>query len=111
MGGKRPFLLSGAMLSLYAACIGALVLNGTRGRWGSATWFPVAVGGVAAMGIIPLIELLQHGVEAGTRAQAVFFFVMGALFLAVLPFLGRKDLLLIYGVVVISGIFLYGGLA
>jgi hypothetical protein len=111
MGGKRPFLLSGAMLSLYGACVGAVVLNAMRGRWGSAAWFPVAVGGVATMAIVPLTGMLEKGVESGARAQAVFFFVLGTLLLAVLPFLGRKDVLLICGVVVMSGIFLYAGLA
>jgi hypothetical protein len=110
MGGKQPFLLSVPMVSLYGACVGAVVLNGMRGRWGSTGWYPFAVGGVAVMAIIPLQLLLIQGL-ASAWGRAVFFFLVGALLLVGLPFLGRNDLPLICGLVAFSGVFLYAGVA
>jgi len=69
MGGKRRFLVSLPMLSLYGACAGAVLLNGVRNQWGTARWFAVMVGVVGAVAVISLNVLLRQG-SRGKRAGA-----------------------------------------
>jgi hypothetical protein len=107
MAKRRPLLLSGPLLGLYGASAGAILLSHYRQRYGSETWFPVAVGGVAALAIIPLKSLLERSLTNSNAWRIVFFFFMGLFPFAAFPFLGRKDLLLICGLSAMSAIFFY----
>ena len=98
-------------LSLYAAAVAAVVLNGGRGRWGAMPWFPIAVGVTAAMAIIPLRHLFEERLldrSRGDGLRVVFFFFGGLAPLAAIPYLGREDALLILGMMVMSAFFIWG---
>jgi uncharacterized membrane protein len=106
-------LLSLPFLSLYVASLGAVLLYLFRQRFGEQSWFPIAVGIVAALAIIPLRFLLTRSLmdrSTGDWGRIVFFFLCGLFPFAGIPFLGRKDLLLICGMMGISALFFWAAL-
>ncbi|HEX4794539.1 MAG TPA: hypothetical protein VH370_12135 [Humisphaera sp.] len=110
---KRSRLASLPFLALYAAAIGAVILNALRSRWASAAWYPIAVGLVAALGIIPLQHLMQEqlvGPSPRRSVQVGFLFFASFFPLVALPFLGRHHLLLMVGLILMSGVFLWAAL-
>ena len=114
MKPNRSQLLSAPFISLYVAAIGAFFLSLFRQRWSSEAWFPMAIGLVAAMAIIPLRFLLRRSLmDRSTNDwwRIIFFAFAGIFPLAGFPFLGREDALLMCGLSVMSSLFFYAALA
>lgn len=110
---QRGRLLSLPFLSLYLAAVGAVLLNAERGRWGSAPWFPMALGLTAALAVAPLVFLLKRSsLDRSTNdwLRIVLFSVSALLPLVGLPFLGRGNVLLICGLLVMSALFGYAAI-
>jgi hypothetical protein len=110
MDKRSSKLTSGPFLSLYLAAIGAIFLELGRHRWGSAGWFPIAVGVVAALAIIPVRLLLRRHLVDRSRSdwgRIIFFLICGILPVVGLRFLGREDMILICGLLVMSAVFLW----
>src|SRR5438552_2872975 len=85
MKSRRGHLTSIPFVTLYIVAAAAIALELTRERWGGRTWFPIAVGFVAAAGIIALRTLLENFVRPAPGKPwrtAVFFFFLVALLLA-----------------------------
>jgi hypothetical protein len=106
-------LLSLPFLSLYFAAVGAFALSLGRQRWGSAGWFPLAIGLVAAMAIAPLRHLLRELLLARPGrdwGRAAFFLFCACLPAIGVPFFWAEDKLLSGGLVAVSAFFLWGAL-
>lgn len=105
---KRRRLLSLPFLSLYSAAVLAVILDACRQRWGSASWFPIAIGVAAALAIIPLRHFLVRGLSTGVNRDlyCIVAFAFGAILsLIPLPFLGRNEMLLILMSLAMSTLF------
>ena len=103
-------LLLVPFLCLYLAAIFAIVLNFGRTRWGSTSWFPIAVGGTAALAIVPIRYLLRKSLSnrsASDWGRIVLFFFGGLFPLVLVPFLDRNELLLICGLLGASVLFFW----
>lgn len=101
-------------ISLYVAAISAVVLSFGREMWGSSLWYPLAVGLTAAMAIIPLRFLFEQKLLDRCSSdwyRIIFFFFFGLVPFAGIPFLGSEDAVLIVGLVIITGIFLWAAFA
>jgi hypothetical protein len=110
MSRRSSRLLSPQFISLYVAAAASLVLSFGRHRWGSAPWFPLAIGVTAAMAIVPLRSLLEErllDLTAGNGGRIVFFFLCGLVPLAAVPFMGRDDALLVCGCLAFSALFFW----
>jgi len=110
---KRGNLRSWPFISLYGAAVSAIILNYERERWGSTSWFPVAVGLTASLAIVAIIYLLDailNDPSASRWWREGFFLVIGKLPLVAIPFLGREDLLLICGLLMMSAMFWYASM-
>lgn len=110
MSNQRARLLTPTFISLYIATTGAIVLDYFRDRYGQRPWFPVAVGAVAALAIIPLKSLLLHRLTDPSRGdwgRIVFFCLCGVLPFVAFPFLGREDWLLICAALLVSALFFW----
>jgi hypothetical protein len=102
-------LLSVPFLCLYLAAILAIVLNFGRTRWESTSWFPIAVGGTAALAIIPYRYFLRKSLSnrSAGGGRIVLFFFAGLFPLVFIPFLDRNELLLICGLLGASVLFFW----
>ncbi len=90
--------------------MGAIVLEFLRQRWGSESWYPIAVGIDAVLAIIPLRLLLSQHIEDRTTSnwgRFAFFLIGGSFPFLGFRFLGRKDLFLLGGLMVMSGLCLW----
>jgi len=93
--------------------MGAIALKLSRHWWGSQWWFPISVGLVATLAIIPLTTLLAGSLSqrsSGHRGRFIFFMFCSIFPLAGVPFLEHGDWLLICGLFVMSLIFLWGAI-
>jgi hypothetical protein len=103
-----PFIL------LYLAALGAFFLNLERHRWGSASWFPVAVGLIAAMAIIALRTLFYRFLmaEPGHNWRRITFFAFCAIVADVgIPLGAADDVLLASGLFLMSAISMWAALS
>ena len=112
MGKPKPIsrLQSASFVSLYLASIGAIVLLLGHNRWSKYGWYPVCIGVVASLAIIPVINLLAEMLEdtsKGTLAKGVLFLLSGIIQFAGIFFLERRDWLLICGLSCISAFSFY----
>ena len=86
-------------------------MNGVRNQWGTARWFAVMVGVVAAVAVTSLNVLLHRGLAASARGRVVFFFFAGAVMLVALPYLGGSDWQVTCALLVGAGAAFYAGVA
>jgi len=110
---RRSALLSPAFIALYVAVIGAVSLHLGRKRWGSANWYPFAVGLVGATAIIPLKNMLERALLTRVRSgtdwlRVLLFFVAAVLPLLAVPFVLHDSPLLAAAAIPMSLLFLYG---
>src|SRR5438445_3170801 len=113
MKSRRGHLASPPFVTLYIVAVAAIVLELTRERWGGRAWFPIAVGFVAAAGIIALRTLLKDFVRPSSGKPwrtAVFFFFLAAPLLAGFVFFIPTDPWLALGCLFFAGLFLWAAL-
>jgi small-conductance mechanosensitive channel len=111
---KKRGLLSWPFLCLYAAAIFAVVLSAGRSHWAPSGWYPTAVGGTAALAIIPLRYMFQKRLldrSAGDWLRIVFFFFLALATLAAAVFFIKTEVFLLgCGMLLMSALFTWSAL-
>jgi hypothetical protein len=110
---RHRHLASRPFVTLYVVAAAAVGLHMMRARLSGRTWFPIAIGFVAAAGIIALLHLLENALKPAsgkTWPTVVFFFICAALPLAALAFFIPAEPWLAFCSICLSGVFVWAAL-